>query len=160
MFTLSRMLRCSLLKPSSKQTQQQWNVYFNKYNEIQDTTRPSNNKKQNKNIFIISLTTRNNLSLFYPATLLCGELVYFEKTCKWDRRRSNWDNLAVLSSYLLSEWQTSSETPEAALEVKRAKAFAVDCSADSGGLFYCTKTSRMKHSGGRRVTGINGESLR
>lgn len=67
--------------------------------------------------------------------------------------------MTVPSSFLLCEWQTSTETPEAALEVKRAKAFAADRSADSGGLFYCTKTSRMKHSGGRGVTEINRETF-
>lgn len=68
--------------------------------------------------------------------------------------------MTVPGSCLLSEWQTSTETPEAALEVKRAKAFAADHSADSGGLFYCTKTSRMKHSSGCGVTEINWETLR
>lgn len=69
--------------------------------------------------------------------------------------------LTVPGSQPPTQWQISAETPEAALEVKRAKAIAAaDRSADSRGLFYCTKTSRMKRSSGRGVTEINGETFR
>lgn len=54
------------------------------------------------------------------------------------------------SSFLLREWQTSSETPEAALEVKRAKAFAADRSADSGGLFFLHKNIQDEALGRQR----------